>query len=295
MKTGRTLQELATELDRQIETKVDYIQSTQQLEMHDNGMVSITGQGTFPVAEVAHRQIGTKLGIPAKYYDKMREEAPDLLASNVNRWFEQEPERRFVRTLDGHVRAFLSDSYRPLDNFDVAEAVLPVLTETSAEIVSCEVTERKLYLKAVVPSEPLEIGPAEGYEWGVGHQQVHKVQPGLVISNSEIGHGSLSVTPAVHTVHCTNLAVWNESAVTKRHLGGQLGKGQDDGVWEYLSDESKQKTDEALWYQVRDFVQAALTGNVFEDIVMQLRESRGHAIEGDVPAAVEVVAKNHQP
>ena len=32
-----------------------------------------------------------------------------------------------VRTLDGHARAFLSDRYRRLDNYDLCEHVLPIL------------------------------------------------------------------------------------------------------------------------------------------------------------------------
>jgi len=40
----------------------------------------------------------------------------------------EKPERRMVRTLDGSTRAFLSDRYRPLDNFDLAHEVFHVLT-----------------------------------------------------------------------------------------------------------------------------------------------------------------------
>ena len=34
-----------------------------------------------------------------------------------------------VRTLDGQVRAVLSDRYRRLDNYDLAENVLPILQQ----------------------------------------------------------------------------------------------------------------------------------------------------------------------
>jgi hypothetical protein len=34
-----------------------------------------------------------------------------------------------LRTLDGQVRAVLSDRYRRLDNFDLAESVLPILQQ----------------------------------------------------------------------------------------------------------------------------------------------------------------------
>ena len=59
----------------------------------------------------------------------MRKEAPEPLATNVNEWFHNKPERRMIRTLDGQARAFLSDRYRRLDNYDLASTVLPILIE----------------------------------------------------------------------------------------------------------------------------------------------------------------------
>lgn len=64
------------------------------------------------VTDHAHGQIAQRLDIPAKYYNRMRSEAPALLAANVNNWFQEQPERRMIRTLDGKARAFLSDRYR---------------------------------------------------------------------------------------------------------------------------------------------------------------------------------------
>ena len=56
-----------------------------------------------------------------------------------------------VRTLDGRVRAFLSHCYRPLDHHDLAEAVLPSLVNSKAEVHSCEITPTRMYIKEVVP------------------------------------------------------------------------------------------------------------------------------------------------
>lgn len=108
MKFGRTLMELAQELDRQRNAKHDYLLDTRNIIMDstDDGQ-SITLQNPqqhmntiLRVNDIAHRQIGSALGIPAKYYDKMRAENPDLLAANVNSWFSHDPSTRMVRTLD---------------------------------------------------------------------------------------------------------------------------------------------------------------------------------------------------
>jgi hypothetical protein len=83
--------------------------------------------GQYAITPHAHGQLAEHLGIPKKYYERMRQERPDLLATNINTWLAAKPERRLVRTLDGRVWAFLSDKYRALDHVDLAEVVLPVL------------------------------------------------------------------------------------------------------------------------------------------------------------------------
>jgi hypothetical protein len=41
----------------------------------------------------------------------------------------------------------------------------------------------------------------------------------IVISNSEIGNGTLRVEPSVFTTWCTNLAVMAQAAMKKYHVG----------------------------------------------------------------------------
>src|SRR5262249_41625075 len=129
MYQGRSLQALAEEVKRQRAARRDFRAPSRQLVMDRESRVEVAGQGTFEPTPIAHRQIGERIGIPAKYYDRMRIEAPDLLASNVNHWLRESDEKRLVRTLDGNARAFLSDRYRRLDNFELLEAALPTLQQ----------------------------------------------------------------------------------------------------------------------------------------------------------------------
>lgn len=152
MKTGKTLIELATEIERQAASRVDYIAPTQHLVMRDDAVLGGLlgdGQGNTPLNALAHRQLGDWAKVPAAYYDRLQAEAPALLATNINHWLAGSQDKRMVRTLDGNVRAWLSDSYRPLENHDLAEAVLPALLGMDLEIISSEITERRLYIKAV--------------------------------------------------------------------------------------------------------------------------------------------------
>src|SRR5262249_15602881 len=142
----------------------------------------------------AHSQLGDHLGIPRKYYDRMKTEQPDLLASNIRTWLHADADnKRMIRALDGRVRAILSPKYRPLDYFDLAQVVLPELIEARAEIASCELTETRMYIKAILPhlSDELPTGQA----WGSGHNAVDrgKIVSAIVVSNSEVGDGTLRV------------------------------------------------------------------------------------------------------
>lgn len=148
MKTGRSLQDWAKEIERRANAKRDFMVDTRSMEMFNGEQgpqVSLELQDSrlqLGMTENAHRQIGTHLNIPAKYYELMRKENPELLVQNVNSWLEKNPTRRLVRALDGDMRAFLSDRYRCIDNLDIAECVLPIIRRCKRRLCiltcSCE-------------------------------------------------------------------------------------------------------------------------------------------------------------
>jgi hypothetical protein len=158
MKTGRTLVELAQELVDQQSTKRDFHASTQNLSMVPSGEFQLdtdAGVETMPATAHAHAQMASKLSIPKVYYDRMKSQSPHLLADNVNHWLEQrQSETSLIRTLRGQMRAFLSNRYRIVDNHDILEMVIPELAEMGSgiKIVSCQVTEEKMYLKVMCDS-----------------------------------------------------------------------------------------------------------------------------------------------
>ena len=128
MKSGVTLQQMLTEVKRQSESKEDYLIAPNRLRMESYGKEMFLhlsdDSGTeliepMTITGIAHRQIGTHLRIPAAYYDRMREERPDLLAYNANTWFKQENSQRMLRTLDGSARAYLSNRYRRMEKHSV--------------------------------------------------------------------------------------------------------------------------------------------------------------------------------
>lgn len=293
MKTGKTLVQLAQEIERQRDSRVDYVAGTAVTVMEPNEAqsdvaLSLNGAEPLAVNDLAHRQIGTFTEVPAAYYDRMRAKAPALLSANVNHWLQNnEPANRMVRTLDGRVRAYLSDKYRPLENADLAEAVLPLFIGTDLSVVSCEITERRLYIKVVDRRVVREI---EGRRVVDGRSvDFDHVSPSLTISNSEVGAGALSVESGMFTHACRNMALFREKSLRKYHVGGRHDIGGD--VVAMLSDRTRKLTDAATWSQVQDVVRSALDADVFTQRVQDIQEMTARKITGDVVKVVDLAAK----
>lgn len=282
MNTGRNLIELAQEITRQAEAKKDYVASTAALRMVDGARLEVKGKGEFDITEHTHNQIGERLQIPSKYYDRMRTEAPALLTTNVNTWFQAKPERRMVRTMTMErpiARAFLSDRYRPLDNYDLANAVLPELVNTSQQIqiVSGEITERKMYLKWTTPRVVGEVKKGD------------PVQAGGIITNSEIGMGALSVQPFITRLICLNGAVAEDYGQKRNHVGRAANSEQE--AYELYSDDTLRKDDVAFWAKVKDTVRAVIEQARFDKILQRMREAAEQKIDGNIPEVVELVGQ----
>lgn len=292
MKTGLTLQQLASELQRQTETRKDYIAPQGKVDaVVVDGALALTGfNGSVAITPHAHGQLASHLGIPKAYYDRMHGETPELLAANVRTWLHKDPEnKRMIRTLDGKVRAFMSPKFRPLDNFDLASAVLPALIEMKAEIVSAELTQTRMYIKAILPalSDTLPAGLAYG-----GHNRIavdtdrgHLVA-GIVVANSDVGDGTLRVEPSVITTWCTNLAIMQQAAMKKYHVGRAH---EADSSWEVFRDETRRADDAAFWLKVQDVARAAFDEKLFRAAIASIRDAAGRPITSDnLPTVVEV-------
>ena len=287
MKQGfKTIQELYQKLEDQRENRKDMIADTRSLIINSvDGISSLsvsTGDDviSYVVSDVAHRQIADRLGIPFKYYDRMRLEYPDLLDRNINGWLQKNPEKRMLRTLDGRLRAFLSDRYRRLDNLELVDHVLPVIAQMKGcSIESCDITETHLYMKIINRTMKAELTPGD------------VVQAGFVISNSEIGLGALKVEPLVYRLVCRNGMISKDLAHKKYHAGRQVE--DTDNAYELYSDETLAADDKAYFLKVQDIVSAAVDQARFNLTVDKMRASMS-VPTGDNPVkTVEVLGDKY--
>lgn len=288
MKQGRSLLELGKELQRQRLNRQDFLADTRTLEMETtpySSTLHLSLEGNtygFGIGELAHQQIATRLNIPWRYYAKMQSYAPDLLDQNVNRWFNQNPERRMIRVLDGKVRAFLSDRYRRLDNLELCAAVLPVIQEMpGSQVESCEVTPTHLYIKVVNRRVKAEVKVGD------------VVQAGFVVSNSEVGLGSLRVEPLVFRLVCKNGLICKDLVQKKYHVGRQVN-ASDDSAYELYSDATLAQDDKAFFMKVQDVVRAAVDETKFMFTVNKLREATQIPLKHEPVKAVELLADKFQ-
>lgn len=319
MKTGMELDKMAEELQRQARVRKDYklpsgkismaMVSEQQvaetadvprdsMSVLDNVMnmvdqtaevtdvrqvprLVLDGEHVLSIGSIAHDQISARLKIPLRYYKRMLDECPELLAENVNTWFNSDVERkmiRMVRTLDGTARAFVSDRYRPLDNVELLAAILPPLVEAKVKLVSCDLTERRMYIKAVSEwiSAEVKIGDI--------------VQAGILISNSEVGLGALKIQPLIFRLSCLNGAIIPDKSMNKYHTGGGAAGLMDENN-QWFKDDTLKQADKAFFMQVQDTVAGVMNQELFNGEVEKIRDAAERGIEAPLPDVVEIVGK----
>lgn len=296
MKLGKNLVDLAQEIERRRGAKKDFIADTSKIEagvIEKDGKANVVlrmSDHELAINPLAHVQIGEHVGIPKKYYDRMLKDDPILLATNINTWFRREPDKRLIRTLDSKARAFLSQRYRPLENEDLLEAVLPVLGDLGVEVMSCDVTETRLYIKAVDPRIHRDV--PKGHAMGDGtHTFFDTCSPAVIVKNSEVGLGAMDIEAGMFTKVCTNLAMFSDRGFKKYHVGGKLAD-LGDQVYAMLSDQTRRISDAALWSQVRDVTKIAFDeaafGKIVDEKIIGMSKDK---IDGDPVKVVELTSR----
>lgn len=280
MKYGKPLTEVLTDLTEQNKVKKDYIVPSNVMRLENNKFV-IDNVGEYDATDLFHRQMGNALSIPAKYYEAMREQKPDLLAENVNAWLSDKNKKYMVRAMEGEnkiARALLSDRYRRIDNLEVALAVLPLFAgKEEMEVVSCNVSDNKFYIKVVNHKLEMHVTPGD------------IVQAGVVISNSEVGLGMVSVQPLVYRLVCSNGMCVNDFSEKKRHIGGSYKALENS--YDLYTDETLKADDRAFMMKLRDVTMASIEEARFAQIVDRLRETKDAKITGRVQDVVELTGK----
>jgi hypothetical protein len=170
-----TLQDAVALLRRQQARKVDVIAPARAIRAEGGLLVldetvpqiGVDGvtmtSGRYRPTDVCDHGIADKLGIPSTYLRKTREAHPAPFDANVNGWLDRDDRAFLVRCLrdedggTGVARAWLSDSYKVIDNLDVLTAAVDGIRASGypVSIDACDLTDRRMYVR--VRCEPVQV------------------------------------------------------------------------------------------------------------------------------------------
>lgn len=177
--------------------KLDLVVSPANIRVDQDGMVVVKGaeqvldgdgvtdpNGKYRATDVFDDGLSGKLNIPRAYLRRMRTDAPDLLAANVNGWMHGRRslgevvrpgvDKSYLLRLfrgsagPGVARAILSDRFGIMDNFDVVTAALQGIKDAGVDVdgdgISADLSDRKMFLRVPAP-EVSVLAPTllEGY------------------------------------------------------------------------------------------------------------------------------------
>ena len=304
MKTGMSVHELLDTLQRIDNNKHDYIAPAKCIGWKEPSQYSVVGADgeastvhlppslvingeAFDIKPLAHEQICAEYGIGAKHYGDMLHDR-DLLTSNgkhlwtetIRAYSQRSEKTHFIRVLDHHTRAFLSDRFNPyLDNYGAAQSFLAATERvgiSESDICSCNVSDELLHIKVASPRLTVKV---------LGDV----VQFGVSLRTSEVGRGRYSIAAFTQNLVCLN-GMTHEKIVSRRHVGAKLVNGDND-EGRYVEDDTLRAAAIAKFLQMRDDIVAALSEHNIRSIAQTMTESGIRPVARKVDTIVEVVGK----
>lgn len=306
--------ELVKELQRQSETRRDYVVPGKDLHAHvDDGEVMLSidmggdlGRAVYEPTYRAHQTLWDKLSINSTYYQMMGDAAPDLLAHNINYWLEHSPKNYLVRTLDDKIRAVMSNRFRSLDSVELFFTTFQEVKAVGAKIVQADLTENNFYLRVLHPEWAEKV---QGFQMNMKARKDSRnyslnsprysildhldddddgggtyLVPGITVTNSDVGAGSLHCELFIFDLICSNGMIGNRT-IHQVHLGKELDIG-------FISQETRELEDRAIWSKVRDMIRGSFDRDKFLEYVKRIRASADIVLDNPM-AAVETVVKNY--
>ncbi len=275
--------QLVDDLESKKALAKDYIVPASKMQLVNNQLNIITDDDVIKLTcnKTFNEQVANKLDIPLVYYKKCFAENSEMFASsilddNVNYWLKKSNQNFLVRTFQNAesginiARAFLSDRYKCIDNYDLVITVLQGLEKSNIRLIcdSADLTDDKLFIRFIAPD--IEVDAPEllrNYKpTSKGKSGSNGIVSGFIISNSETGKGSYKFTPRLKVLACSNGMIRNDESTASVHLGK---KTNDIGLVNY-SLETKQKELELIQSELVDLVRAVASKDYINKIVSEL-------------------------
>jgi len=261
-----------------------------------NGIALKAGVGAMPLSRTASSQLLGRLEVPVKFADNLAgREYNDLLGDLVRGILSRQAGKRFlVRTLDGRVRAVLSDKYRALDNSDLFFCAATKFREVGAQLWKARLWDGGFEMFGVAPHIEAEVSTDRTFNPGDGWQSRWYGQSGDVhnaavrLDNSETGQGGLNVKLAIMRRVCANFNVWADG-VSIIHAGKTNDAG--DGLI-VKSDETRRLESQVIWSKVNDAIATAFDAGKFAGYIAALNNATTQELP-DARVAVANVSEEY--
>ena len=163
----------------------------------------------FQMSRYALGQLGSKIGVPARYLDKCIQSGRiDLAQDNVNSWLEDFNKDLFIREYNGGVRGILSNKYSVCDSHEILEVVSDAVDLSQYKIKGSFLNEERLHVRLV----SREMLPIDGED----------LFAGLFLDSSDVGRNILTVKFGIYKQVCTNGLVIARAGGTlfeQKHIG----------------------------------------------------------------------------
>lgn len=312
MKQGMTLEELTEVVDFQHEHKRDFIVDTPTMEVQsptpapDNHFILEFSDRsrrkiryfTYRITRYMLKQLAQHTHVPMTLVDRMvdgTETERAEIARVLTIRLQENPVSRLVRTITSrydhidYARAFLSDRYRTLDNYELLQAIFPVIRDLKGKLklVSCYVNDTHMYIKL---KYPLVSGSLGKVSRGDGFQVDDIVEAGVTITNSEVGDGPLKVQPYLLRLTCQNGATVaiSHRGQRKIHIGRRILDTDD------ILNDRQGLSDEELFKRITDLVTEVVTDKKFFKRLIKLFRATKRQPILDAKAAVRVLAQRYK-
>ncbi len=154
-------------------------------------------------------QLGSKIGVPARYLEKcVASGRIDLAQDNVNSWLEDFNKDLFIREYNGGIRGVLSNKYSVCDSHEILEAVDDAVDLSKYKIKGSFLNEERLHVRLIGK----EMLPIDGED----------LFAGLFLDSSDVGRNILTVKFGIYKQVCTNGLVIARAGGTlfeQKHIG----------------------------------------------------------------------------
>lgn len=268
---------LISQVEKEEELKKDYLVDTRSMLVGTEGndsFITITTGGrsrqSFRLNDTARQQLASRLNVPLPYAERIRNEEPALYDRTVNTLLHRKDEQRLIRTNRGDTcRAFLSKNYKIMDHDEFLKSVLPILSlNPNLNVQEAFLSDTHLQLSITLEESDRHVRPGDPVKYGV------------VLLNSEVGLGSLSLSSFLFRLICSNglIVPEREGSLRRIHLGRAMADVNDN-------------YNRSIWREYSNAIKELLTGKRFEEIMESMRAAAARPIVKDAEVIVEEIGK----